>query len=64
MLGGQMSTPRRPTGGSSRVNESSDTPDKPVKREDYAGLRAELAETVETFVPVIDELWPRLEDHK
>ena len=49
MLGGQMSTPRRPTGGNSRVNESSDTSDKPVKPQDYAGLRAELAELVDDF---------------
>ena len=49
MLGGQMSTPRRPTGGNSRVNESSDTSDKPVKPQDYAGLRAETAELVDDF---------------
>ena len=41
MLGRQMSTQRRPTGGSSRMNESSDTPDNPDKPQDYPGLRAE-----------------------
>src|SRR5271166_1953029 len=64
MLGRQMSTQRRPTGGSSRINESSDTPDNPDKPQDYPGLRAELAELVNDFLPVADELWPRLQDHK
>src|SRR5271166_2094107 len=64
MLGRQMSTQRRPTGGSSRMNESSDTPDNPDKPQDYPGLRAELAELVNDFLPVADELWPRLQDHK
>ncbi len=64
MLGRQMSTQRRPTGGSSRMNESSDTPDNPDKPQDYPGLRAKLAELVNDFLPVADELWPRLQDHK
>ena len=46
---GGTGAPRRPTGGNSRVNESSDTSDKPVKPQDYAGLRAELAELVDDF---------------
>ena len=29
-----------------------------------AGLRAELATLVNDFSPLINELWPRLEDHK
>jgi hypothetical protein len=40
------------------------TPDKPGKPQDYAGLRVELADLVDKFLPGIDELWPRLEDHK
>lgn len=46
------------------MNESSDTPDNPDKPQDYPGLRAELAELVNDFLPVADELWPRLQDHK
>jgi hypothetical protein len=46
------------------VTESSDTSDMPAKPHDYEGLRAELAVLVNDFTPVINELWPRLEDHK
>jgi hypothetical protein len=46
------------------MNEPSDTSDTPARPQDYAGLRAELAELTNDFVPVINELWPRLEDHK
>jgi hypothetical protein len=46
------------------MTESSDTSDTPAKPQDYAGLRAELATLVNDFSPVINELWPRLEDHK
>jgi hypothetical protein len=46
------------------VTESSDTSDTPAKPQDYAGLRAELATLVSDFTPVVNELWPRLEDHK
>jgi hypothetical protein len=46
------------------VTESSDTSDMPAKPQDYAGLRAELATLVNDFSPLINELWPRLEDHK
>jgi hypothetical protein len=44
--------------------EPSDTSDTPAKPQDYAGLRAELAELASAFTLVINELWPRLEDHK
>jgi hypothetical protein len=44
--------------------ESSATSDTPAKPQDYAGLRTELAALVNDFTPVINELWPRLEDHK
>jgi hypothetical protein len=47
-----------------RMTESSDTSDTPAKPQDYAGLRAELATLVSDFSPLINELWPRLEDHK
>ena len=47
-----------------RMTESSDTSDTPAKPQDYAGLRAELATLVNDFSPLINELWPRLEDHK
>ena len=47
-----------------RMTEPSDTADTPAKPQDYAGLRAELATLVEDFSPVINELRPRLEDHK
>ena len=47
-----------------RITESSDTSDTPAKPQDYAGLRAELAMLYSDFSPLIDELWPRLEDHK
>ena len=47
-----------------RMSESSDTSDTPAKPQDYAGLRAELATLVDDFTPLINELWPRLEDHK
>jgi len=46
------------------MSESSDTSDTPAKPQDYAGLRAELATLVDDFTPLINELWPRLEDHK
>jgi hypothetical protein len=46
------------------MTESSDTSDTPAKPHDYAGLRAELATLVDDFTPVINELWPRLENHK
>ena len=46
------------------MTESSDTSDRPAKPQDYAGLRAELATLVNDFSPLINELWPRLEDHK
>jgi hypothetical protein len=46
------------------MTESSDTSDTPAKPQDYTGLRAELATLVEDFSPLINELWPRLEDHK
>jgi hypothetical protein len=46
------------------MTESSDTADTPAKPQDYAGLRAELTTLVNDFSPLINELWPRLEDHK
>ena len=46
------------------MNEPSDRPDASARPQDYAGLRAELAELVNDFLPVADELWPRLQDHK
>jgi hypothetical protein len=46
------------------MTESSDTSDTPAKPQDYAGLRVELATLVDDFSPLINELWPRLEDHK
>jgi len=47
-----------------RMTESSDTSDTLAKSQDYVSLRAELAVLVNDFTPVINELWPRLEDHK
>ena len=47
-----------------RVTESSDTSDTPAQPQDYASLRAELGTLVGDFSPLINELWPRLEDHK
>ena len=46
------------------MTEASDTSGTPAKPQDYAGLRAELATLVNDFSPFINELWPRLEDHK
>jgi hypothetical protein len=46
------------------MNEPSDMSDASARPQDYAGLRAELAELAADFTPVITELWPRLEDHK
>ncbi len=46
------------------MTESSDTSDRPAKPQDYTGLRAELATLIDDFTPIINELWPRLEDHK
>jgi hypothetical protein len=46
------------------MNDRSDMSDTPSRPQDYAGLRAELAESAGDFTPVITELWPRLEDHK
>jgi hypothetical protein len=46
------------------MTESSDTSDTPAKPQDYAGLRAELAQLAADFTPAINEIWPRLEDHK
>lgn len=45
------------------MNKPSDTSDTPARPQDYAALRAELAELTNDFTPVITELWPRLEDH-
>jgi hypothetical protein len=39
-------------------------PPRCSKPQDYASLRAELAKLVNDFTPVINELWPRLEDHR
>jgi hypothetical protein len=47
-----------------RVTASSDTSGTPAKPQDYAGLRAELATLANDFSPLINELWPRLEDHQ
>jgi hypothetical protein len=47
-----------------RMIETSDTSDTPDKPQDYTGSRAELATLVDDFTPLINELWPRLEDHK
>jgi hypothetical protein len=46
------------------MTESSDTSERPAKPQDYAGLCAELATFVNDFSPLINELWPRLEDRK
>jgi hypothetical protein len=46
------------------MTESSGTSDRPAKPQNYAGLAAELTALVNDFSPVINELWPRLEDHK
>jgi hypothetical protein len=46
------------------VTGSSDTSDTPAKPQGYASLRAELAKLVNDFTPVINEHWPRLEDHR
>ena len=46
------------------MNESSNMSDSPDKPQDYAGLCTELAELVNDFLPVIDQFWPRLQDHK
>jgi len=35
-----------------------------IPPQDYAGLRAELESFAIDVVPVLDELWPRLEDFK
>jgi hypothetical protein len=62
--------PRRPRAVAAKLEvdprmiESSDTSDTPAKPQDYAGLRAELSTLVNDFTPLINELWPRLEDHK
>jgi hypothetical protein len=47
-----------------RMTEPSDSSDASAKPQDYAGLRAELASLVNDFTPLINELWPRLEDNK
>jgi hypothetical protein len=36
-----------------RMNEPSERPDTPARPQDYAGLRAELAELASDFTPVI-----------
>ena len=46
------------------MTESFDTPDTPAKPQDFAGLRTELATLVHDFSPRMNELRPRLEDHK
>jgi hypothetical protein len=46
------------------MNEPTDTSDTPARPQEYAGLRAKLAELTNDFTPVINEPWPRLEDHK
>ena len=45
------------------MTESSDASDIPAKPHDYVSLRAELAVLVNDFTPVINKLWPRLEEH-
>jgi hypothetical protein len=46
------------------VTEQSHISDGPAEPQDYPGLRAELAELANDFLPIVNELWPRLEDHK
>lgn len=46
------------------MTESSYASNTPAKPQDYAGLRTELATLVNDFAPLINELWPRLEDDK
>ena len=46
------------------MTESFDTSGTPAKPQDYAGLRTELAELANDFLPVVNELWPRLEDRR
>ena len=46
------------------MTAASDTSDTPAQPQDYAGLRAELAELANHFLPVVNELWPRQKDHK
>ena len=46
------------------MTEPSETAETPAKPQDYAGLRAELTTLVNDFLPLINELWLRLEDHK
>lgn len=47
-----------------RMTASSEASDTPAKPQDYASLRAELATLVTEFSPIINELWPRAEDHE
>ena len=44
------------------MTESSDTSDTPANPQDYASLRPGLGTLVDDFSPLINELWPRLED--
>lgn len=46
------------------MNDSPSSPNEQDRPEDFDGLRAELAKLVHSFVPVADDLWPRLEDHR
>ncbi|MGD1344278.1 hypothetical protein ACKUU1_00975 [Mycobacterium seoulense] len=46
------------------MSDSPSPPNGPDRPEDFDGLRTELAEFVDDFVPLSYDLWVRLEDHR
>jgi len=46
------------------MTESNDAPNSQPKPQDYAGLRAQLDGLARDFLPLMNDLWPRPEDHK
>ena len=46
------------------MNDSPSSPNEQDRPEDFDGLHAELAKFVHRLVPIVDDLWPRLEDHR
>ncbi|MDC8973168.1 hypothetical protein [Mycobacterium marinum] len=46
------------------MNKHPDMPEESARTQDYAVLRAELATLTDHLAPFVDELWPRLENHR
>ena len=46
------------------MSDSPSIPHAADRPEDFEGLRSELGALLAGFLPVADDLWPRLQDHR